>query len=86
MGAFTITRGLNSLGRVHSGDVGAVHTVLVFPIKEHALAIAHCVPKNLAGVDFHARKHAVKASYSMGSVNDSDEDFDVYRVSYTRLL
>jgi hypothetical protein len=33
-----------------------------------------------------AGKHAVKLAYAMGSVNDSDEDFDVYQLSYQRLF
>lgn len=33
-----------------------------------------------------AHKHAIKVAYSAGSINDSDEDFDVYQVSYQRLF
>ena len=33
-----------------------------------------------------ARKHGLKFGYSMGSVNDSGEDFDVYQVSYQRIF
>lgn len=33
-----------------------------------------------------AGRHAVKASYVHGSVNDSDEDFDVFQLTYQRLL
>ncbi len=31
-----------------------------------------------------AGKHAIKLAFATGSVNDSDEDFDVYQVSYQR--
>ncbi|MEP4145635.1 MAG: transporter [Halioglobus sp.] len=33
-----------------------------------------------------ARKHGLKIGYSMGSVNDSGENFDVYQVSYQRIF
>ena len=33
-----------------------------------------------------ARKHAIKLAYSTGSINDSDEDFDLYQLSYQRLF
>ncbi|MEH6587707.1 MAG: transporter [Halioglobus sp.] len=33
-----------------------------------------------------ARKQAIKFGYSMGSVNDADEDFDVYQLSYQRVF
>lgn len=33
-----------------------------------------------------ARKHALKFAYSTGSVNDSDESFNLYQVSYQRLF
>jgi hypothetical protein len=33
-----------------------------------------------------ARKHAVKVGYSLGSINDSDEDFDVWIVAYSRIF
>lgn len=33
-----------------------------------------------------AQKHVVKFSYAMGSVNDAGKDFDIYQVSYQRLL
>jgi len=33
-----------------------------------------------------ARRHAVKLGYSKGSINDSDEDFDVFLISYQRVL
>ncbi len=33
-----------------------------------------------------AGKHAIKASYAFGSVNDSDEQFDIYQLTYQRLL
>ena len=33
-----------------------------------------------------ARKHAVKVGYSVGSINDSDEDFDVWLVAYSRVF
>ncbi|PLW67435.1 transporter [Pseudohalioglobus lutimaris] len=33
-----------------------------------------------------ARKHAVKVAYSTGSINNSDEDFNLYQVSYQRLF
>ena len=33
-----------------------------------------------------ARKHAIKLAYSIGSINDSDEDFALYQLSYQRLF
>lgn len=33
-----------------------------------------------------AHKHAVKFRYSTGSINDSDESFDLFQLSYQRLL
>ena len=33
-----------------------------------------------------AQKQTVKFGYSMGSVNDSEEDFDTFQLSYSRLL
>ena len=33
-----------------------------------------------------ARKHALRFSYSTGSVNDSEEDFDMFHLSYSRLF
>lgn len=33
-----------------------------------------------------AKRHAIKVSYATGSINDSDESFDMYQVSYQRLL
>ena len=33
-----------------------------------------------------ARKQALKASYAYGSVNDSDESFDIFTLSYQRLF
>jgi Putative MetA-pathway of phenol degradation len=33
-----------------------------------------------------APKQALKFGYSMGSVNDTDEDFDMYQVSYSRVF
>lgn len=33
-----------------------------------------------------ARGHAIKASYTHGSVNDSDEDFNIYALSYQRVF
>lgn len=33
-----------------------------------------------------AGKQAIKFGYSMGSVNDNDEDFDVYQLSYQRVF
>jgi Putative MetA-pathway of phenol degradation len=33
-----------------------------------------------------AHKHALKLSYSAGSLNDSDENFDIYQLGYTRLF
>jgi hypothetical protein len=33
-----------------------------------------------------ARKHALKLAYSVGSLNDSDESFDLYQLSYQRLF
>jgi len=32
------------------------------------------------------RKHAIKVSYAQGSINDSDEDFDQYQLSYQHLF
>ncbi len=42
-----------------------------------------------AGVTFvfpFARGHALKLAYSTGSTTDSDEDFDIYQLSYTRVF
>ena len=33
-----------------------------------------------------AKGHAIKASYSYGSVNDSDESFDVFTLAYQRIF
>ena len=33
-----------------------------------------------------ARAHAIKTSYYTGSANDSNEDFDVFTISYQFLL
>ncbi len=33
-----------------------------------------------------AHKHAIKVSYVRGSLNDSDETFDIYQLAYQRLL
>lgn len=33
-----------------------------------------------------AHKHALRFSYSMGSVNNSNEDFDMFQLSYSRLF
>ncbi|TGD71532.1 transporter [Mangrovimicrobium sediminis] len=33
-----------------------------------------------------AGRHALKVSYTQGSVNDSNENFDIYQVAYQRLL
>jgi hypothetical protein len=37
-------------------------------------------------IPFGQKKNAVKLSYSHGSLNDSNEDFDTYLISYQRLL